>query len=47
MDSVLTANVVAHQGTVGNHRSRSRRPRPRVVSLPSPALKDRFSPRAG
>jgi diguanylate cyclase (GGDEF)-like protein len=47
MDSVLTANVVAHRGTVGNHRSRSRRPRPRVVSLPSPALTDRSSPRAG
>jgi diguanylate cyclase (GGDEF)-like protein len=47
MDSVLTANVLAHRGTGTTGRVISPRPRPRLVTLPAPALKDLPSPLAG
>jgi EAL domain-containing protein (putative c-di-GMP-specific phosphodiesterase class I) len=48
MDGVLTANVLAHRGMGGtNSRHRSLRPRPRLVTLPAPTLRDVSSPLAG
>jgi len=47
MDGVLTANVLAHRGTGTTGRVLSHRPRPRLVTLPAPTLKDLHSPLAG
>jgi EAL domain-containing protein (putative c-di-GMP-specific phosphodiesterase class I) len=48
MDGVLTADVLAHRGMAANDdRHRSLRPRPRLMTLPAPTLRDVSSPLAG